>query len=54
PGTPELLSPCERGEINSQNLKKYLLLAQGTEQSLKLLAPHMKADEPEVIDLSPD
>ncbi|GFV91747.1 nucleic-acid-binding protein from transposon X-element [Trichonephila clavipes] len=38
-------------EINWQNLKKYLLLAQGTEQSLQLLAPHMKADEPEVIDL---
>ncbi|GFV27004.1 hypothetical protein TNCV_4517851 [Trichonephila clavipes] len=40
-----------KGEINSQKPQKYLLLAQGTEQSLKLLAPHMKADEPEVIDL---
>ncbi|GFV11802.1 hypothetical protein TNCV_3446181, partial [Trichonephila clavipes] len=51
PGTPELLSPCEKLKLIHKNLKKYLLLAQGTEQSLKLLAPHMKADEPEVIDL---
>ncbi|GFX44768.1 nucleic-acid-binding protein from transposon X-element [Trichonephila clavipes] len=51
PGTPELLSPCEKLKLIGKNLKKYLLLAQGTEQSLKLLAPHMKADEPEVIDL---
>ncbi|GFT59599.1 nucleic-acid-binding protein from transposon X-element [Trichonephila clavipes] len=51
PGTPELLSPCEKLKLIGKNLKKYLLLAQGTEQSLKLLAPHMKADETEVIDL---
>ncbi|GFX68895.1 hypothetical protein TNCV_3865931 [Trichonephila clavipes] len=51
PGTPELLSPCEKLKLIGKNLKKYLLLAQGTEQSLQLLAPHMKADEPEVIDL---
>ncbi|GFV67779.1 hypothetical protein TNCV_783791 [Trichonephila clavipes] len=51
PGTPELLSPCEKLKLVAKTSKKYLLLAQGTEQSLKLLAPHMKADEPEVIDL---
>ncbi|GFV12074.1 hypothetical protein TNCV_670051 [Trichonephila clavipes] len=51
PGTPELLTPCEKLIQIDKNLRKYLLLAQGTEQSLKLLAPYMKADEPEVIDL---
>ncbi|GFW86194.1 uncharacterized protein TNCV_4779071 [Trichonephila clavipes] len=51
PGTPELLTPCEKLIQIDKNLRKYLLLTQGTEQTLKLLAPNMKADEPEVIDL---
>ncbi|GFV60743.1 hypothetical protein TNCV_4092661 [Trichonephila clavipes] len=51
PGTPELFTPCEKLILIDKNLRKYLLLAQGTEQSLKLLAPYMKANEPEVIDL---
>ncbi|GFX62240.1 hypothetical protein TNCV_3306141 [Trichonephila clavipes] len=51
PSTPELSTPCEQLIKIHDNIRKFSLLAQGTEDSLRLLSPYMKADDPEVVDL---
>ncbi|GFU76395.1 DUF4817 domain-containing protein [Trichonephila clavipes] len=49
--TPELSTPCEQLVQIHNNIRKFSLLAKGTEDSLRLLSPYMKADDPEVVDL---
>ncbi|GFW96361.1 hypothetical protein TNCV_1823941 [Trichonephila clavipes] len=51
PSTLELSTPCEKLIQIHNNIRKFSLLAKGTEDSLRLLSPYMKADEPEVVDL---
>ncbi|GFU47144.1 nucleic-acid-binding protein from transposon X-element [Trichonephila clavipes] len=51
PSTPEHSTPCEELVILHNNIRKFSLLAKGTEDSLRLLSPYMKADDPEVVDL---
>ncbi|GFX21639.1 nucleic-acid-binding protein from transposon X-element [Trichonephila clavipes] len=51
PSTPELSTPCEQLIQIHDNIRKFSLLAKGTEDSLRLLSPYMKADDPEVVDL---
>ncbi|GFX78940.1 hypothetical protein TNCV_3912291 [Trichonephila clavipes] len=51
PSTPELSTPCEQLVQIHNNIRKFSLLAKGTEDSLRLLSPYMKADDPEVVDL---
>ncbi|GFY58441.1 hypothetical protein TNIN_48781 [Trichonephila inaurata madagascariensis] len=51
PTSPDLSTPSERLIQVQNEILKFTLLFQGAEQSLKILSPYMKADEPEVIDL---
>ncbi|GFT74014.1 hypothetical protein TNCV_1655711 [Trichonephila clavipes] len=51
PSTPELSTPCEQLIQIHSNIRKFSLLAKGTEDSLRLLSPYMKANDPEVVDL---
>ncbi|GFY76234.1 hypothetical protein TNIN_175381 [Trichonephila inaurata madagascariensis] len=51
PASPDLSTPCERLIQVQNETRKFTLLFQGSEQSLTILSPCMKADEPEVIDL---
>ncbi|GFT26329.1 putative RNA-directed DNA polymerase from transposon X-element [Trichonephila clavipes] len=51
PSTPELSTSCEQLVQIHNNIRKFSLLAKGTEDSLRLLSPYMKADDPEVVDL---
>ncbi|GFT88256.1 hypothetical protein TNCV_2144601 [Trichonephila clavipes] len=51
PSTPELSTPCEQLIQIHSNIRKFSLLAKGTEDSLRLLSPYMKANDPEVADL---
>ncbi|GFU91152.1 nucleic-acid-binding protein from transposon X-element [Trichonephila clavipes] len=51
PSSPELSTPCEQLIQIHSNIRKFSLLAKGTEDSLRLLSPYMKANDPEVVDL---
>ncbi|GFV84944.1 nucleic-acid-binding protein from transposon X-element [Trichonephila clavipes] len=51
PSTPELSTPCEQLIQIHSNIRKFSLLAKGTEDSLRILSPYMKANDPEVVDL---
>ncbi|GFT24773.1 hypothetical protein TNCV_4805781 [Trichonephila clavipes] len=51
PSTPESSTPCEQLIQIHSNIRKFSLLAKGTEDSLRLLSPYMKVNDPEVVDL---